>query len=244
MASNTSASTSTGTSTSNRERRRQQQQQRRQQQQQQRRNTGAASSNSTSNTGASSSNSHVSGTVTMTPAPPPTTATNTTVLAVLWGPPARSVTGEVGVSGYALVVAGGRGSTGLAAELTLPIANLFPVGLGLLLQPDPQTGGLPRDPAAVCGWEIVAGSWTGRKVCCSRDDVGSRISVHEVPGSLHKCSACGLRQLIEDGAAEDEGGRARFKRCPCRLETYCGQDCQRQHWPLHRAVCPAAPRTR
>ena len=153
----------------------------------------------------------------------------------------RSVTGWYGQSGHADVTDRGRGNTGRTVRLNLHIAALMPCGLALLMAPDPQTGGLPDDPAAVCEWEVVDGPNAGLRVGCRRDAVGSRIQISEVPGTLHKCSACGLRQLIEDDAAVDEAGRDRFKRCPCRLEVYCSGQCQRQHWPLHKRVCPRAP---
>jgi ankyrin repeat protein len=45
------------------------------------------------------------------------------------------------------------------------------------------------------------------------------------------CVACGV----------DGGGDAAFKKCArCKDVTYCGKECQRSHWRLHKASCVAA----
>ena len=47
----------------------------------------------------------------------------------------------------------------------------------------------------------------------------------ETTNTSKQCSKCGKT----DGE---------LKRCAqCKLTYYCGQDCQKQHWPEHKQIC-------
>jgi ankyrin repeat protein/uncharacterized protein YjgD (DUF1641 family) len=49
------------------------------------------------------------------------------------------------------------------------------------------------------------------------------------------CAACGTNSIPTDAA---------FKRCSrCKAVQYCSKDCQRTHWPVHKASCAAATAT-
>ena len=45
------------------------------------------------------------------------------------------------------------------------------------------------------------------------------------------CAACGTSSIPTDAA---------FKTCArCKAVQYCSKDCQRTHWPVHKATCTA-----
>ncbi|TDL20787.1 hypothetical protein BD410DRAFT_790458 [Rickenella mellea] len=55
------------------------------------------------------------------------------------------------------------------------------------------------------------------------------------PHQMHKSR--GYRQCDTCGAAE-QPGLQKFRMCGgCMITQYCSQDCQKSHWPSHKAIC-------
>ena len=68
------------------------------------------------------------------------------------------------------------------------------------------------------------------KRCALSDDVVAGL---DADASRVKCSFC--------GKVERPDGKDRFDRCgKCKCTKYCSRDCQRAHWPSHKAACRAA----
>ena len=62
---------------------------------------------------------------------------------------------------------------------------------------------------------------------------GGCASSRYADASRVKCSFC--------GKVERPDGKDRFDRCgKCKCTKYCSRDCQRAHWPHHKAACRAA----
>jgi hypothetical protein len=60
------------------------------------------------------------------------------------------------------------------------------------------------------------------------------VATHGAPDDRRKeCASCGV--------AEREGTDAKscFK-CKCKLVYYCSKECQKKHWPEHKARCKKA----
>jgi hypothetical protein len=85
---------------------------------------------------------------------------------------------------------------------------------------------LPRTKATFVPPVAVSHSVTGLPMCSG---CGERKPVTSAPtGDIETCAACGR-------------SGADLKRCGgCRLVMYCGADCQRADWTVHKEVCKMA----
>ena len=53
-----------------------------------------------------------------------------------------------------------------------------------------------------------------------------RASQRQMPIDLKKCVVC-------------SASSKKMPQCPCKTVSYCGPECQKQHWAVHKLTCPS-----
>ena len=65
----------------------------------------------------------------------------------------------------------------------------------------------------------------------AKHDINSATAPNpNLPGT--PCTSCGSKT--------DKNGKALSRCARCKLRSYCSKDCQKKHWPEHKAECKAA----
>ena len=77
---------------------------------------------------------------------------------------------------------------------------------------------------------LISHCFAGMAICILMSERSTTVRTHVVDGKIieRNCAACGVWDRTGDN----------HRRCnACKLVYYCGKECQKAHWKLHKSVC-------